>query len=142
MQDAGAQSVSDFSYTGFPSTYLLGEEDLIKIFENLDSKFAADPKRYWVVEFADGILQRETAMLLHNEYVRSRIHKTIFSATDAFGAIGGLSVLQNEFGIEPDAISGRCTSSPLMIRELRERTSIPIYNNVMRDLNQLSEILI
>ena len=142
MQDAGAQSVSDFSYTGFPSTYLLGEDELVKIFENLDSKFASDPKRYWVVEFADGILQRETAMLLRNEYVRSRIHKTIFSATDAFGAIGGLSVLQNEFGIEPDAISGRCTSSPLMIRELRERTSIPIYNNVMRDLNQLSEILI
>ena len=142
MQDAGAQSVSDFSYVGFPSTYQLDKDDLIKIFENLDSKYAADPKRYWIVEFADGIMQRETAMLLQDEYVRSRIHKAIFSATDAFGAIGGLSVLKNEFDIEPDAISGRCTSSPLMIRELRERTNIPIYNNINRDLIQLSEILI
>ena len=141
MQDAGADIISDFSYLGFPSTYMLEEEELMYIFERLDSKFASNPQRFWVVEFADGILQRETAMLLRNEYVRSRIHKLVFSAVDAFGAIGGLHVLKEEFGLIPDAISGRCSSSPLMIRELKARTEVPVFNNMRRDLNQLSGIL-
>jgi hypothetical protein len=142
MQDGGAERSSDFSYLGFPSTYMLDEADLLSIFENLDARYAANPKRFWVVEFADGVLQRETAMLLKNPYVRSRIHRLIFSATDAFGAIGGLNVLRDEFDLTPDAISGICSSSPLMVRELRARTKIPIFNNVLRDLNKLSEVLI
>jgi hypothetical protein len=142
MQDAGAERCSDFSHLGFPSTYLLDESELMSIFENLDARYAANPSRYWVVEFADGVLQRETAMLLKNPYVRSRIHRLIFSATDAFGAIGGLNVLQEEFDLTPDAISGICSSSPLMVRELRARTKVPIFNNVLRDLNKLSGILI
>ena len=142
MQDAGAESISDFSHLGYPSTYMLEESNLINIFENLDARYAASPGKYWVVEIADGIMQRETAMLLRNEYVRTRIHRLVFSASDAFGAIGGIRVLKDEFGLTPDAISGRCTSSPLMIRELHQRTDIPVYNNVIRDLKQLSEILL
>ena len=142
MQDAGAEGISDFSHLGFPSTYMLDESTLISIFENLDARFASSPGKYWVVEFADGIMQRETAMLLRNDYVRSRIHRLVFSATDAFGAVGGVRILKDEFGLTPDAISGRCTSSPLMIRELSERSNIPVYNNVMRNLKQLSEILL
>lgn len=142
MQDAGAEQISDFTHFGHPSTYMLGEEELLHIFKNLDAKYAPSPSKFWVVEFADGILQRETAMLLRNEYVRSRIHRLIFSANDAFGAIGGIRILKEEFGLVPDAISGRCTSSPLMIRELRERTDIPVFNNVIRSLDELSEILL
>jgi hypothetical protein len=142
MQDAGAERVSDFSNLGFPSTYMLDTEDLIGIFRDLDAKFANNPKKFWVVEFADGILQRETAALLRDEYVRSRIHRLVFSAGDALGAIGGLRVLREEFGLRPDAISGRCSSSPLMMREMQERTHAPVYNNVIRDLRQLSEILL
>ena len=33
-------------------------------------------------------MQRETAMLLKNEYVRKRIHRLVFSASDAAGVIG------------------------------------------------------
>jgi len=142
MQDAGAEYVSDFTHLGYPSTYMLEEEAVVGIFENLDAKFAANSQKFWVVELADGVFQRETALLLKNEYVRSRIHRLVFSASDAFGAIGGLRVLKEEFGLVPDAISGRCTSSPLMIRELRQRTNINVYNNVLRDLKQLGEILL
>jgi hypothetical protein len=112
------------------------------IFHDLDGKFANNPSKYWVVEFADGILQRETAMLLRDPRVRSRIHRLVFSASDAFGAIGGLRILREEFDLEPDAISGRCSSSPLMIRELREWTKVPVFDNRTRDLRALSEILI
>ncbi len=142
MQDAGAEIVSDFTHLGYPSTYMLDEKALIEIFNNLDGKYANNAKKFWVVEIADGIMQRETAMLLRDETVRSRIHRLVFSASDAFGAIGGLQILKEEFGLTPDAISGRCTSSPLMIRELRARADVPVFDNVLRDLKQLSEILL
>lgn len=142
MQDSGAEQISDFTHLGYPSTYLLGEEEVVGIFKNLDAKFASNPSKYWVVEFADGILQRETAMLLKDEYIRSRIHRLIFSASDAFGALGGLHLLKNEFDLVPDALSGRCTSSPLIIQELRQRSSVEVFNNVLRDLKQLSHILL
>ncbi len=142
MQDAGAESISDFSHLGYPSTYMLDEPEVINIFRNLDARFANNPQKFWVVEFADGIIQRETAMLLRDDYVRSRIHKLIFSATDAFSALGGLRTLEEEFGLKADAVSGRCSSSPLMVRELRQRIDIPVFNNVIRDLKQLSEILL
>ncbi len=142
MQDAGASIVNDFTHFGFPSTYLLEEKEVVKIFNDLDLKYANNPKNYWAVELADGILQRETALLLRSPDVRSRIHKLIFAAHDTFGAIGGLNILKHEFGLVPDAISGVCSSSPLFLRELSEFTDIPVFNNIDCNLKQLSELLI
>jgi hypothetical protein len=142
MQDAGASIINDFTHFGFPSTYLLEEREVVKIFNDLDLKYANNPKNYWAVELADGILQRETALLLKSPDVRSRIHKLIFAAHDTFGAIGGLNVLKHEFGLVPDAISGICSSSPLFLRELSEFTNIPVFNNIDCNLQQLSELLI
>ncbi|HIJ66026.1 MAG TPA: hypothetical protein HPP77_08750 [Candidatus Hydrogenedentes bacterium] len=142
MEDNGASPVADFTYLGYPSTYLADMADLLHIFNSLDLKYANSPRNFWVVEFADGILQRETAMLLETEEVRSRIHRLIFSAYDAFGAIGGLSILKERFGLFPDAISGICSSSPLGMRELKQYTELPIFNNVQRDLRQMADILI
>ena len=142
MEDSGASPVADFSYLGYPSTYLLDLEELLDIFNTLDLKYANRPKNYWVVELADGILQRETSMLLQSDDVRSRIHRLVFSAHDAFGAIGGLEVLKERFDLVPDAVSGVCSSSPLGIRELREFTDLPIFSNRDRDLNLLSSIVL
>jgi hypothetical protein len=81
-------------------------------------------------------------VIIKSPDVRSRIHKLIFAAHDTFGAIGGLHILKHEFGLVPDAISGVCSSSPLVLRELAEFTDIPVFNNLDWDLNQLSELLI
>ena len=142
MQDAGAEIVNDFSHLGFPSTYLVDERDVLRIFNDIDLKYGNNPKNFWVVELADGIMQRETAMLLKSPDVRSRIHRLVFAAHDAFSAIGGINTLKSEFDLAPDAISGVCSSSPLAIRELSQFTNIPVFNNMQRDLQQLSEILL
>ncbi len=142
MNDAGASVYNDFTHFGHPSTYLLEEPELLRIFRDTDAKFANNPKNFWVVELADGILQRETAMLLASEEVRERIHRLVFCAGDALGCIGGLSVLENHFGLEPDAISGIVASSPLARAELNRFTSIPVIDNLDRDLQQISEALI
>jgi hypothetical protein len=39
MQDAGASIVNDFTSFGFPSTYLLDESEVVKIFNDLDLRY-------------------------------------------------------------------------------------------------------
>jgi hypothetical protein len=141
MNDAGANPFADFTFLGYPSTYLLPEAELIDIFNCFDLKYANSAKNYWVVELADGIVERETAMLLASPVVQSRIHKLIFCANDALGAIGGLEILKTKFNLAPDAISGVCSSSPLHIRELAEFTDIPVFNSMNVDLKVLKQIL-
>jgi len=141
MNDAGASPYADFTYLGYPSTYLLPEDELLKVFNQLDLKYANNPKNFWVVEFADGIIQRETAFLLNSSEVRKRVHKLIFCANDAFGAIGGLDVLKKEFGLVPDLLSGICSISPLHIRELTAFTNIPVFNSAEADINELATVL-
>ena len=141
MNDAGASLYADFTYLGYPSTYLLSEQDLLSVFNRLDLKYANNPKNFWVVEFADGIIQRETAMLLQSPEIISRIYKFIFCASDAFGAIGGLRILKERFNLVPDAVSGICSSSPLSMRELAEFTNIPVFNSADPNLHQLADIL-
>jgi hypothetical protein len=142
MNDAGAYPYTDFTYLGYPSTYMLSEMELLDIFNCLDLKYANNPKNFWVVELADGIIQRETALLLKSPAVRTRIDKLIFCANDAFGGIGGLTILREEFGLIPDALSGICSSSPLHVRELAEFTNIPIFNSADVDSKLLSKILL
>lgn len=141
MNDSGARPFADFTYLGYPSTYLLPKDQLLGIFNQLDLKYANNPKNFWVVELADGIIQRETGMLLMSEDVRSRIYKLVFCATDAFGAIGGLSAL-NQLGLKPNLLSGVCSSSPLSIRELSAFTDIPVFSSAQPNTNGLAEVLI
>lgn len=141
MNDAGADPYADFSFLGYPSTYMLPDDEMLNIFNNLDLKYANNKDNYWVVEFADGIMQRETAMLLKSDDVRSRIHKLIFCAADAFGAIGGLEVLDKEFHLTPDAISGVCSSSPLHVKELQTFTEVPVFNSMDIHAKELTDLL-
>ncbi len=142
MNDAGANPYADFTYFGYPSTYLLPEADVLRIFNDLDLKYANNARNYWVVELADGVMQRETAILLGSAAVKARIHRLIFCANDAFGAIGGLRVLRERYDLVPDALSGVCSSSPLHIRELSAFTDIPVFNSASPDLNELAQILV
>ncbi|MCP3991401.1 MAG: hypothetical protein GY724_20170 [Actinomycetia bacterium] len=142
MNDAGASVYNDFTYLGYPSTYMLERSEVLGIFNDLDLKFANNPRNFWVVEVADGILQRETAMLLSSPEVTDRLHRLVFCASDVFGAIGGLHVLSDTYGLHPDAISGIVASSPLGIRELTSYVTIPAFDSAEPDLRALSEILL
>ncbi len=142
MEDCGASAVTDFTYFGYPSTYMLNEAELLDIFDKTDLKIGNNSKNFWVVEIADGILQRETAMLLQSPSVKKRIHKLIFAAHDGMGAIGGVRILKDKFGLTPDGISGVCSSSPLALRELSEYSDKPIFNNLKWNLQDIISIII
>jgi len=142
MNDAGAQSFSDFSFLGYPSTYLLEEKELLHVFDTLDLKYANNPANYWVVELADGINQRETALLLQSENVKQRIHRLVFCANDAFSSMGGVEYLKQRYDLRPNLISGVCTSSPLHMREISHVIDIPIFDAMNIDLKYAGRLLL
>ena len=141
MQDAGADKITDFTYFGYPSTYLLNKKELINLF-NKFVDFNKGTNINWVVEFADGILQRETSYLLLDKSVRSKIGKLIFNAADAFSAIGGIKILKEKYNLVPDAISGVITGSPLSVKEVQEYIDIPIINNMNKNLKEIAEVIL
>lgn len=141
MNDCGAEYIADFTYFGHPSTYLLELDQLLKMFNDFDLKYGNNPKNYLVIEFADGIFQRETAMLLKSQEVRNRISKLIFCAPDSSAVYGGLRVLKEEFDLQPDAISGLCSSSPLAMREIESFTNLPIIQSMEKDFRKIFAII-
>jgi hypothetical protein len=141
MSDAGAEKFSDFTFLGHPSTYLLGKEEVFDIFNKLDLKYANKPSNYWVVEIADGIVQRETAMLLSSSEFKKRIHRIVFCAGDALGAVGGVRLLKDKYNITADMVSGVCTASPLHIRELQSFIDTPVLTSAKPDVSAVQKIL-
>ncbi|MBK9170507.1 MAG: DUF1611 domain-containing protein [Bryobacterales bacterium] len=117
MRAASAVRVLDFSDYGFPSTYLCSEKELLELFDTLLADLEPAGADVTVMEIADGILQRETAMLLESVTVRSRLSGAVLAADNALSARYALNRLE-ELGHKVLAITGLLTSSPLCVREL------------------------
>lgn len=125
-RDRGAHFAADFSDFGFPSTYLLDLETMLDLYQSLVNLACDEGKaEYIVMEIADGLLQRETAMLLDDPGFRSTVHATLFSAGDSLGVLSGLQILA-QWGIRPFAVSGLFTASDLLIREVEDRIEVPV----------------
>lgn len=142
MSDAGAEKFSDFTFLGHPSTYMLDKKSVLDIYDKLDLKYANKPSNYWVVEIADGIVQRETSMLLSSPEFKDRIHRIVFCAGDALGAMGGKRLLKDKYGINAHMISGVCTATPLHIREIKSFTDTPILVSAKPEMSQIIRELV
>jgi hypothetical protein len=126
MLDAGACVALDFVDGGFPSTYLSTFDELLHLYDLLISRAAAEGASWVVVEIADGLLQRETAALLQHPGFAASVDAWIFAAGDPLAAAGGISVLRG-WGIEPLAISGVVSMSPLGMNETQAATQLPCF---------------
>jgi hypothetical protein len=124
MLDAGACTALDFVDGGFPSTYLSTLDKLLHLYDLLISRAAAQGAFWVVVEIADGLLQRETAALLQDHGFVASVDAWIFAAGDPLAAAGGVAVLRN-WAIEPLAISGVVSMSPLGMKEAQAATHLP-----------------
>lgn len=125
MLATDAHDVRDFSDYGFPSTYLTEEQELVDLYETMvhDSS-VADPDII-VMEIADGILQRETSMLLSSPEIARRVRGVVLAAGCATSALFGIHEV-NRLGHKVTAVSGKITSSPLFVRELANSSDVPI----------------
>ena len=80
-----------------------------------------------MVEIADGVFQQETRAILKSSGIRDRLDGILFAAPDALSALGGVMVLEKE-GLNPFAISGMVSCSPMAAAEAAEVTARPILS--------------
>jgi hypothetical protein len=78
-----------------------------------------------VLEVADGLFQQETARLVVDPAFKDAVHRIVFAATDALGAVGGTTMLTG-LGLAPSVVSGLITASPLATCEARAALSVPV----------------
>ena len=135
MRAASARLVLDFSDYGFPSTYLCERDELLALWHTMLADVEEAQADVVVMELADGILQRETAMLLRERAVREAVTGVVVTADSALSALAAAGRVQ-QLGYEIAAVTGLFTSSPLYMREFADESSVPVYSSVggARDL--------
>jgi hypothetical protein len=149
--DLGADVATDFSALGYPSTFMCSENELLDLYQTLMAEAMTANPDFVIMEIADGIFQRETKMLLQNQTFMNTIAEVVFSANDSLSAVCGVETLRN-WGINPFALSGMFTTSPLLIEEVENLLDVPVYtlkgwerdgamNMVVRTFNHPSKML-
>lgn len=123
MFDAGACAALDFIDGGYPSTYLCAPEELLNLHDLLIAHAAAQGARWVVVEIADGLFQQETAALLQSADFVPTVDAWLFATSDPLAAVCGVNTLRG-WGIEPVAISGVISQSPLAMQEAMAVTGV------------------
>lgn len=129
MRSANARSIMDFSDYGFPSTYLSTEEELIDLFDTMLANAKKLDPDVIVMEIADGILQRETNMLLKNSHIKQKVKGIVLAAESAPSALYSVEYLE-QLGYNIVTVCGTMTSSPLSVREFQEHSKIPVSRSI------------
>jgi hypothetical protein len=125
LRDAGAELVLDFTDLGHASTAGLGLNDLLDIMKRVQASMAVQGVQALVMEVADGLLQRETSMLLRSPHYAQAVDANLFSSSDAMGAVAGVRWLHDQ-GLPVLALAGTLTRSPLSRREAAAATRLPV----------------
>ena len=141
LRDAGALEVLDFTDCGHASTAGLDIETLLGILHTVQARMQAHAVDVLVLEVADGLLQRETAMLLRSPPFRQRVDGCLFSSGDAMGAVAGARWLLDH-DLPLLALSGAMTRSPLAAREAADATGLSVLGlEQLRDGATVGELL-
>ena len=111
------------------------------MFNAFDTKHGNNPDECIVAGYTDGILQRKTGVLLKMPEVRQRISRPVLCAGDSTAVSGGQEMLREKFDLEPDAISGLCSGSPLPMPEIRCFTNLPILKSMEKDCRKVFGII-
>lgn len=127
FEATGANYTADFSDYGFPSTYLCSQEELVSLYTRMLEDTIPSKPDVVLVEIADGILQRETQLLLKSEIAKSTNVGVVLTALCACSALTIVEKIK-QLNYSPIAVSGIITNSPLFIREFSQYDNTPIVN--------------
>jgi hypothetical protein len=126
MSDAGLHYVADFTDAGLASTYMQPIDEIERAFLDLVSDAQNKGAEVAVVELADGIYQLETAQLLEtSKVIRENATAYFYACGDAVSAVGGVRHLRS-IGIEPAAISGMISLSPMAAAEASNMCGVDV----------------
>jgi hypothetical protein len=118
----------DFSEYGFPSTYKCELDELLELLKTMLSDIEKVNPKIVIIEIADGILQRETKMILNSPLFQQLVKNIIVTADSAPSALYTTDYLK-KLGYNVIAVSGAITSSPLYTKEFEENSNIPVISS-------------
>jgi hypothetical protein len=124
FEDAGAERVLDFTWAGHPSTAGCSADELLAIARELHNALATERPDDIVIEIADGVVQRETRILLEDPTFRACIDAVTFAGPDALSCDAGVRLLR-ELDYNVVAVSGLVSGSPLGMAEAEAATGLP-----------------
>jgi hypothetical protein len=137
MTSAAAAYTIDFSDYGFPSTYKCDKQELIDLFNTMVADIEKIDPDVTVMEIADGILQRETSLLLSEPLIKKSTKGILLTADSAPAALYAVNYLKRlRYNII--AVSGVMTSSPLYIREFQMKSDVPIISSASKESKMFS----
>ena len=128
MLSASATYVTDFSDYGFPSTYKCESEELLTLFETMLADLVKSKPDIIIMEVADGVLQRETRMILNQPFLKKLTRGIIVTADSAPAVLYTVGYLER-LGFKIFCISGIITSSPLYVKEFKDQHTIPVISS-------------
>lgn len=137
---SGAVTVMDFSDYGYPSTYMADLDELVALFYKMRGDCQAKQPEVMIVEIADGLLQRETAMLLEDKRIQSELSGIVLAAGCSSSALYAAQRLESQ-GQRIVAVSGLLTSSPLFMREFRTESDLPVASST-GDASELADAIL
>lgn len=125
MDDAGAVEVMDFTSLGFGATAGCSRDELQEIATTVVHKLAQSRPDYIVLEIADGLVQRETDLLLTELAAAGSVDHVIYTCNDSLGVESGVRLLQGR-GFSVAGVSGCVACSPLAAQEAQKETEVPV----------------
>ncbi len=126
FRDAGIP-VLDFTDAGMATTYKMSIDRIEVGFETLVGTAGGRGADIVIVEFADGVFQQETSAILRNSWIRFRLDGILFASGDAAGAVGGVRTIRSH-GLDPLAVSGLVSCSPLASLEAEKELGLPVLD--------------
>jgi hypothetical protein len=138
MEDAGARHVAMFSDFGIVATTSKNAPALTR---NLLNELAEEKPDAIVFELGDGLIGAYgVEAILRDKEICNVITAMVLCANDPVGAWGGAKLLREEFGIEPNVISGPATDNQVGIDIIRERSNVAAIN-AMTNAAELGDLL-
>lgn len=129
MQDSGAYQVVDFTDAGFPTSFNIGFDNILEVYQRLAQHLVSQGCTALVVEIADGLYQQETRFILESSEFKRQFNHVLFAAREAMGAQSGATWLQAQ-GYNVQGISGQICASPLALRETANILQLPVFDLV------------
>jgi hypothetical protein len=123
MADAGAVAVIDFTHAGWPSTANLSLDQLLSIAGRIRAQLQTYDPEFVILEIADGILQRETAMMLAHPAFRASIDGVTFAGPDPLSCDAGVRRLR-DLGLPILATAGIVANGALGVAEVEAACGI------------------
>lgn len=128
LRSTSAHDVRDFSDYGFPSTYLCEHEELVGLFDTMVADSIRVNPDIVVMEIADGVLQRETKMILSDPRIRQHISGVVLAAPCSSSALFGVDRIRG-MGHEVIGVSGIISNSPLFMQEFSEQSDVALASS-------------